>query len=154
MRTIRPRPGPGFWVLCAILEGMFIALAVIRPDQALLVLVGGPLLISVIGWARWRAVRLEIAESVVRARQGWYLPDKQVDRSEISAIHYFPSVISFRGPDRKPIMKIAPNYTLRQMLEVADVLAVPLYDHQRWLGLREVSTGRLVNSSGRSQPVR
>ena len=154
MRTIRPGLlQPGFLIGCAVLVGMFTTLAVFQPDQALWWLVVGPLLIAVVGWARLRGVRLEITESVVRARQGWYLPERQAARSEISAIHFFPSVISFRGPDRKPIMKIAPNYTLRQMLDVADVLAVPLYDHRRWLGLRKISIGRLV-TPGRSQPVR
>jgi hypothetical protein len=144
MKTIRPGWGPSALIMCAVLLGMLIALAVIQPEQVLWVLataVG----VAVIGWARLRAMRLEITESVVRAKQGWYLPEKQVARSEISAIHYFPRLISFRGPDRKPIMKIAPNWTLRQMLEVADELAVPLYDHRRWLGLRWARIGRLVS---------
>jgi hypothetical protein len=117
------------------------------------VLVGGPLVIAVVGWARLRAVRLGITESVVRVKQGWYLPERQAARSDIRAIHYFPSAVSFRGPDRKPIMKVAPNWTLRQMLEVADALAVPLYDHRRWLGLRSVTTGRLVNPPSNRHPV-
>jgi|SRR6516165_4552790 len=97
---------------------------------------------------------LEITESVVRAKQDWFLPENQVARSEITAIHYFPSLISFRGPDHKPIMKVRPNWTLRQMLGVADELGVPLYDHRRWLGLRRARIGRLVNRPAPSQPVR
>ncbi len=50
-------------------------------------------------------------------------------------------------------MKIAPNWTLRQMLEVADELAVPLYNHRRWLGLRSARMGRLVSHRAPSQPV-
>jgi hypothetical protein len=154
MRTIRPRPGLSALILFAVGAGMFIGAAVYRPGQALELLAGTLLAIAII-WARWRAIRLEITESVVRVKQGWYLPDKQVARSEIGAIHYFPRLISFRGPDRRtPIMKIAPNYRLRQMVEVANELAVPLYDHRRWLGLREVNTGRLVNRPASDQPVR
>ena len=155
MRTIRPGLlRPSILVACAALAGIFIVAAVIQPDQALLVLVGGPLAIAVIAWARLRAVRLEITESVVRAKQGWYLPEKQAARGEISTIHYFPRLTSFVGSDRKPIMEIAPNWTLRQMLEVADELAVPLDDHRRWLGLRTVRTGRLVNHPALGPPVR
>jgi hypothetical protein len=125
---------------------MFIGAAVARPDQALLVLVGGPLVIGVVGWARLRKVRLEVSATTVLVNQGWYRPEVQAARTDISAIHVFPRVISFRGPDiRVPLMKIAPDYTVRQMLEVAEELGVPLYDHRRWLGLRLLSTGRLVN---------
>lgn len=155
MRTLRPK----LWrasvlIACAVLAGMLITAAVFEPSQAPLILVGTPLVIAVVGWVRLRAVRLEITESVVRAKQGWYLPEKQAARRDITAIHYFPSVISFRGPDQKPIMKIAPNWTLSQMLEVVDELGVPLYDHRRWLGLRKVSTGRLVNHPAPRRLVR
>ncbi len=94
MRTIRPRPGRSAFVLFAVLVGMYIAIAVYRPDQVLWVLASAAL-VAVIGWARWRATRLEITESVVRAKQGWYLPEKEAARSEIRAIHYFPRLISF-----------------------------------------------------------
>jgi len=153
MKTIRPGWGPSAVIWCAVLLGTLIAWAVIQPDQVLWVLataVG----VAVVGGARIRAVRLEITESVVRAKQDWFLPENQVARSEITAIHYFPSLISFRGPDHKPIMKVRPNWTLRQMLGVADELGVPLYDHRRWLGLRRARIGRLVNRPAPSQPVR
>jgi hypothetical protein len=153
MRTIRPRPGPGAWAAIAILAGMFIAAAVYRPGQAL-GLLAGAVLVVVIGWVRVRAVRLEITDSTVRVKQGRFLPEKEAARSDITAIHYFPSLISFRGPDDEPMMKVAPNWTLRQMLEVAGELGVPLYDHRRWLGLRRISTGRLVNHPAPGNPVR
>jgi hypothetical protein len=145
MRKLRPRPSPSFFVLSAILVAMMVALTVLDPHQIVWWLVVLPLGVGVVGWFRLRSVRLEISESVVRATQGWYLPERQVARSQISAIHYFPRTISFRGPDQKPIMKIAPGWTMRQMLEVADLLGVPLYDHRRWLGLRSATMGRLAN---------
>lgn len=153
MRTFGPRLGRSGWVLLAVDIGACIAIVVYRPDQVLWVLAGVGLAVM-IGWARLRAVRLEITDSVVRAKQGWYLPERQAAKGDITAIHYFPRVISFRGPDRKPMMRVAPNWSLRQMLEVADELGVPLYDHRRWLGLRKVSTGRLVNHPASSHPVR
>lgn len=152
MRTIRPRPGPAAWVTIVILVAMFLAAAVWRPAAALWLLAGA-VLVVVIGWVRIRAVRLEITDSVVRIRQGRFVSEKVAARSDISALHYFPSLISFRGPDGEPMMKIAPNWTLRQMLEVAGELGVPLYDHRRWCGMRTVSMGRLVNHSARSRPI-
>ena len=144
MRTFGPRPGPGFFILAAILAGVFIAYTVAVPRQwvpVILTAVG----VVIIGWARLRVVRLEVTDSVVRAKQGWYQPEKQVARGDVRAIHVFPRLISFRGPDDKPIMMVAPNWSMRQMLEVADELRVPLFDHRRWHGLREVSVGRLAN---------
>jgi hypothetical protein len=106
----------------------------------------GPVLVVFITWVATRRVRLEITDSVVLVRQGGWRgnPDKQAPRNAITAIHVFPMVISFRGPDKKPIMMIVPNYTPRQMLRVAKVLDVPLYDHRRWFGLRQIHLGRLI----------
>jgi hypothetical protein len=146
---------PGLWrpiivIPWAMLAGLFIALgvsklAVSQPGQAV-VAFAGPVLLFLLAWVRARSVRLEIAESVVLARQGRWRghPDREAPRSEIRAIHYFPRMISFRGPDNKPIMTIDGNYTLRQMMKVAVTLEVPLYDHARWLGMRKISIGRLL----------
>lgn len=144
MRTFGARMGRSAWILAMILAGMFIAAAVYRPDQWP-GLSAGAVLVAVITWARLRAVRLEITDSVVRIKQGWYLPERQAARSDVTAIHYFPRVISFRGPDGKPMIRVMPDWSLRQMLEVAVELGVPLYDHRGWLGLRKVSIGRLVD---------
>lgn len=106
-----------------------------------------PLPIYLITWVATRRVRLEITDRVVLARQaGWHgHPDKQVPRDAVTAIHYFPQFISFRGPNKKDtIMMIVPNYTPRQMVKVARVLDVPLYNHSRRLGLQKVSIGRLM----------
>ena len=116
-----------------------------KPDQASEALVPLAALYVVLRFAA-RSIRLEITESVVRARQGKWRghPDLEVPRNDIRAIHYFPRIISFRGPDDEPFMRIDSNYTLSQVRTVAELLRVPLYDHKRWLGLREASMGRLV----------
>lgn len=145
MRVIRPRPQRSVLILSAVLVGSFVAMGLYWPGYVLWLLLG-LLCVAVIYWARWRATQLEITEDLVRVRQGWNIPDRQAVSSEISAIHYFPQVISFRGPDQKPIMKVAPSWPMRQMVDVANELGVPLYDHRAWLGLRKVKTGRLVNS--------
>lgn len=148
MRTVTIRSAfwtPGIIIAAALLEATFIVGAIIQPGQALMVLVFLPLLMCLVGWLRLRSVRLEITESMVRVLQGWYEPDEEAPRGDITAIHFFPRMISFRGPDvSEPIMMIVPNYTLRQMTLVAAELEVPLYDHTRWHGLRKVSRGRLV----------
>lgn len=50
-------------------------------------------------------------------------------------------------------MMIVPNWTLRQMIEVAGELGVPLFDHRRWLGMRMVDMGRLVYDPASPHPV-
>lgn len=160
MTTIRP----GLWravvvipfgiVSAVCIAGAVTEIAAGSPGSAVLAL-----LIPVVGILvlkfRARSVRLEISDSVVLAKQGHWRghPDMQAPRNEIQAIHYFPRIISFRGPDKKPIMMIDSNYTVRQMVRVAGVLNVPMYDHTRWLGMRSVDTGRLVYSSESSQRV-
>jgi hypothetical protein len=152
---------PGFWrfsnvILEAILVSLFIAIAVAyfvgdKPAEgvvALLIPVGLYLLGMVITRFRPRPIRLEVTESMVRARQGKWrgAPDMEALRSEIRSIHYFPNLISFRGADNNSsLMMIQPQYTLRQMRRVAAELHVRLYDHTRWLGLRgDREIGRLA----------
>jgi hypothetical protein len=65
-------------------------------------------------------------------------------RDDVRVIHYFPREIGFYGAGNKPIMRIDCNYTLKQTTDVARLLGVPLYNHRRWLGLREVREGRPV----------
>ena len=131
---------------CIFIAGAVTEFAADRPGQAVAALMG-PVLFFLIAGFRTRSVRLEISENVVLAKQGHWRghPDKQAPRSDIRAIHYYPRLISFRGPDNKPIMMIDPNYTVRQMVRVASVLGVRMYDHTRWLGMRKTAnTGRLV----------
>jgi hypothetical protein len=153
MMTIRPAVWqPGIVIVWSLVVGMFVAAAVIWPGQAVTSLMFLALLF-LIAWVRVRAVRLEITESAVRARQGWYLPDKQVSRSQIRAIHYYPDVISFRGPERKPIMRTRAEWSLRQMIAVAGELRVPVYDNRRWHNLRTARVGRLVYDPAAPHPV-
>ena len=151
--TVRPGNGTPTVIITALfVAGVSIAIGApklrVDPVPAALACVGPVLLlfltINVLALAR--SIRLEISENTVSARQGGWRghPDLEVPRDEIRAIHYFPRVISFRGPDDKPFMRIVPNYTLRQMTTVARLLGVPLYDHRRWPGLRSVRVGRLV----------
>lgn len=153
MRTIRARPGPVSWAVCAIPAGMFIAAGVYWRGQAPALLACAALGAVVI-WVRVRAARLEITDSTMRVKERLFAPEKEAARSDITAIHYFPGTISFRGPDDKPMMRIATNWTVRQMLDVAGELGVPLYDHRGWLGLRKVRIGRLLNPPAPRDPVR
>ena len=160
MITVRPglrRPSVVIpWVISdALLIALGISrLAVGQPGQAA-VLFMSPVVFFLVMWVRARPVRLEITDSAVLARQGRWRghPDMEAPRSETRAIHYFPRMISFRGPDNQPIMMIDCNYTLRQMMKVARVLGVPLYDHTRMLGMRKVRVGRLVYDPASRHPV-
>jgi len=149
MLTLRP----GVWRLGVVvtygaLLAVFVAFAVIKlavgqPGQAIISLII-PVLIGLIAAFRVRRIRLEVNEDVVRV-QGSRRPDNdQVPRNEIRTIHYFPSMVSFRGPDGESFWTIGPEWTLRQMVKVAATLEVPLYDHRRSLGMRMATTGRLV----------
>lgn len=102
-----------------------------------------------------RSIRLEITESVVRARQGGGNGhrDREVPRHDVLAIHYFPRSIGFRGPGDDAFLKIRQEYTLRQMKTVAEFLRVPLYTHERALGARGTSEGRLVYKPSESDRV-
>jgi len=156
MMTIRSGWRTSDVIAWSALVGMFVAFAVIWPSQAGTYLTG-PVLIGLVIWVRMRAIRLEIGESAVRARQGRWRGqrDGQVPRSKVRSIHYFPRMISFRGPNNTPIMKIMSNYNLRQLRKVATELKVPLYDHTRWYGLREAreGIGQLVYKPETGQPV-
>jgi hypothetical protein len=105
-----------------------------------------PVAVVLVCWLRMLPIRMEVTDALVRAKQGRWRgqPDMEVPRSEISGIHYFPTVISFRGLDNKPIMKLVPHWSLRQILKVATELDVRLYDHRGFLGLKSLSIGRLV----------
>jgi|SRR5580692_10144821 len=146
---------PGLWrasvviplgiVACIAIAGAVSEFIADRPGEAVAALLA-PVVIFLIIVFRARSVRLEISESVVLAKQGHWRghPDKEAPRSDIRAVHYYPRIISFRGPDNKPIMMIDANYTVRQMAQVASLLGVRLFDHRRWDGIRRVDKGRLV----------
>lgn len=145
---------PGVVVVVPCMIGGVTGLMADKPVQA----VGAfacPVVLYLVVTLLSRRVRLEITDSLVRARQGGWRghPDLEVPRNEVRAIHYFPGKISFRGPDDEPFMRIDPNYTARQMKTVAVFLRVPMYDHQRWFGLRKVSMGRLVYKPAKSDPA-
>jgi hypothetical protein len=153
---MRIRPG---WrtidvISWSAMVGMFIAFACIWPAQAGTYL-SGPVLIGLVAWIRMRSLWLEVTDSAVLVRQGGLRGkrDRQTPRDAITAIHYFPNLISFRGPHNGTITMITPNYTRRQMLRVAEMLDIPLYDHTRWLGLRKVRVGRLAYDPGSGQPA-
>jgi hypothetical protein len=153
MRTFSARPGPGALALFALLAGMFIAAGVYEPGQAL-ILVACAVGVGLVAWFRAGAVQLVISDSTVQIKERRFQPGRDVARSDITAIHYFPSLISFRGPDNETMTKLVRNWSSRQMLQVADELGVPLYDHRRWLGLRRAATGRPMNHPPPRKPIR
>lgn len=142
MTTIRPTVWqPSIVIAGSALIGMFVAGAVIWQAPAWLAVLP---LVFLVAWLRGRPVRLEITESAVRAILGWHSPAGQVPRSQIEAIHYYPDVISFRGPEGKPLLRIRAEWSLRQVIAAAAELKVPVYDNRRFHNLRTARVGRLV----------
>ena len=153
------RPGVrrlGVVITYGVLLGVFVAFAVIalaagQPGQAVVSLLT-PVTIGLIAAFRVRKIRLEVTEDVVRVQGRLRSDNGQVPRSQIRAIHYFPSMVSFRGPDGESFWTIKPEWTVRQMVKVAAMLEVPLYDHRRWLGWRMALIGRLVYDPAPAPP--
>lgn len=155
MRTLSSEPGeltirPAVWragnvVSAAVIVVPCVTVAVFQPRWAVVAL-ACPVLILLMAWPLWRLTRLEITETEVRAKQRAVRgqADEQATRSEIRAIRYYPTGISFRGPDDQSLMKAADAWTMRQMVMVAGELRVPLYEHRGLLKLEELSEGRLV----------
>jgi hypothetical protein len=139
-------------IIWLILAAMCVAFALLSPGQEAPLLMTPPL-IGLMAWGFMYGVRLEIGESTVRVKLGWLAPTKQMARSRILAIHYYPHMISFTGPGRKPILRTKSEWSLRQMEAVARELAIPLYDHRIWAGMRTVSVGRLVYRPTSRDPV-
>jgi hypothetical protein len=137
-------------VPCGMLLALFAAVALYQPSSSLALILSF-LVVLAICWIASRSIRLEITETLVRALQGGVRghPNLEALRGEIREIHYYPMRISFQGEDRQPVMEPYPNWTLKQVLEVADLLGVPLYDHRGLLHLEELAVGRMV-TRGRS----
>jgi hypothetical protein len=136
-------------VSLGIVTAVCVGLVIYQPGAAPMLL--GPVVVFVIGYLRTRALRLEVAPSVVRARQGGLRgrPDLEAPRGEVYEIHYCPRRIIFQGSFGRPVMEPYPFWTLEQVLQVADVLDVPVYDHRGRFSLREFAreelcAGRLV----------
>jgi hypothetical protein len=89
---------------------------------------------------------MEVTPTLVRARQGrWHgQPDLEASRVEICEIHYCPSRIIFQGTHGQSLMEPYPHWTLEQVLQVAELLDVPVYDRRGRLHLQELAVGRLV----------
>lgn len=151
--TVRPTPWrPAVMIPCSILFGMFGAGAVLFPGG--LVLLWIPPLASLMFWACWCAIRLEVTADEVWFKMGWLGSNRRVRRSQIRAIHYYPDVISFRGPDGRPLTRTKSEWSLQQMIAVGAELQVPVYDNRRCLGLLQAKVGRLVYEPSKDKPVR
>jgi hypothetical protein len=127
-----------------ILTPLCVALVVYEPGAYPMLL--GPVLIACMLWYGSRVIRMEITPTVVRARQGrWHgQPDLEAPRAEICEIRYCPSRIIFTGTHSQSLMEPFPHWTLKQVLEVAELLDVPFYDHRGRFHLEELAVGRLV----------
>jgi hypothetical protein len=154
--TVRPTWWqPSIVIYWAIVAGSCVVAAVLRwpgGDYSF----GALLLLWLLAWARVRTIRLDITEKVVRRQRGLVGPDKyrQVARSRIRAIHYYPNMISFSGPGGRPLMRTKAEWSLKQMVAVAAELQVPIYDNRRFLNLLPARVGRPVYKPFDDRPAR
>jgi hypothetical protein len=128
---------------------LFVALVVYQPGAWPTLL--GLVLVFLIVCLRARSMLLEVTPTVVRARQGRVggRPDVEAPRVEIYEIRYCPRRIRFMGPSGRSLMNPYPLWTLEQVIRVAEVLDVPVYDHRgrfrlQTLTREELAVGRLV----------
>lgn len=145
--TVRYKVWQTSTVVSAGIVTSLCAVAAVAEPRAYLPLLLAPVLLVCMFWLASRAMRLQVTQTMVRARAGrWHgRPDVETPRIEICEIHYCPARISFLGTHGQPLMEPYPLWTLNQVRQVADLLDVPLYDHRGWLHLRELAVGRLVN---------
>ncbi|WP_157436250.1 hypothetical protein [Actinospica robiniae] len=109
---------------------------------------GALLLLWLLAWAAGRSIRLEVTEAEVIVTRGYVRMQsnvpRRVARSRLGAIHYYPKVITFCGPDGTLLMRTKAEWSLKQMITVAAELQVPIYDNRRFLHLVPRRTGRLA----------
>lgn len=117
---------------------------------------GALLLLWSLAYAAVRSIRMEVTETVVRVKRGWWRgnPIREVARSRIRAIHYYPKTITFCGPAGGPIMRTKAEWSLKQVIAVAAELQVPVYDNRQCLNLLPTKVGRLAYSPSYGQPIR
>lgn len=143
--TVRPTwRQPSIVIIWSILTGLCVAASILLPggDSSFGVL----LVLWLFGWIHVRAIRLEVTETEVLVKRGrlWLTKTRQVTRSQIRAIHYYPDVVSFRGPSGSPLMRTRAEWSLKQMIAVAVELQVPVYDNRQCLNLLRTRVGQLV----------
>jgi hypothetical protein len=136
---LQPASGLGLAVLAVVCT----VLTVARPSAAAWY---AALFVGITAMAAaWLAVtRIDVAGETVRYDQGWGVRKREVARDQVRVIRRYPTKIAFGGPDGKHIMTVGGHWTMKQLVQMAQVLGVPLFDHRRWLGTRSVKTGRPV----------
>jgi hypothetical protein len=117
---------------------------------------GALLLLWLLAYAAGRSIRMEVTETMVRVKRGWLRgnPVREVARSRIQAIHYYPKTITFRGPAGGLVMRTKAEWSLKQMIAVAAELQVPVYDNRQCLNLLPAKAGRLAFSPSHHQWIR
>lgn len=117
---------------------------------------GALLLIWLLTYGAVRSIRMEVTETMVRVKRGWLRgnPVREVARSRIRAIHYYPKTITFCGEAGGPIMRTKAEWSLKQVIAVATELQVPVYDNRRFLHLLPTRAGRVVFNPSHGQWIR
>jgi hypothetical protein len=137
---------PGAFVPLAGLACMFAVLSVARPSASIAYAIGFAVIAAMVG-AQIMATRIVLTGSLVVFDQGRLTPKQQASRQRISAIRIFPLYVVLSDSSRNRILTIGGHWAMKQLLKIASVLEVPIYDHRGWSGLRSVKEGRLVTTT-------
>jgi hypothetical protein len=135
------QPAASFFL--AVYGGILLWLGLVQPRQWAWCVVGFLAVVAMVA-ARNAVTRVEINREIVKYDEGWRARTREVARDQVRVIRRYPTKIVFGGPDGKHIMSLGGHWTMKQLMQIAQVLGVPLFDHRRWLGARSVKTGRPV----------
>jgi hypothetical protein len=139
-RTLPWRRADG-WALLAI-ACVFFACIFVLPKQALAGILGVILALGVEAVVVWRSVLTVTPDELT------YLdmigPVAHAPRERIKSIRIFSYWTCALDDDGNTLLRIRGGFTRGQLLNLAELLSVPLYDNRKWLGLSHSNQGTEV----------
>ena len=67
---------------------------------------------------------------------------QSVPRSDVAAVHVGRRLVNFVDRGGAPVLIAVSGWTRLQLLEMGEVLNVPVYDYRTWLGLSQAGRGK------------
>jgi uncharacterized protein (DUF58 family) len=71
-------------------------------------------------------------------------PTRRAPRSRITVIHVWPTTVAFVDKDDQRVIVTNSGWSKAQLVQMGEVLHVPVYDHRTLLGLSQKATGKLM----------
>jgi hypothetical protein len=63
-------------------------------------------------------------------------------RSDVAAVHVGRRLVKFVNNSGEPVLIAVSGWTRQQLLEMGEVLNVPVYDYRTWFGLGQADRGQ------------